>query len=156
MAGKIADGCDIVEFASWLYDKATPTKLHKVFEKQIAWSLGRLLDRLIVETHSGECPIELDEQARAFEPAPPGVTQVVAATNAAESSITLPDVDVVVDLGVCKAARWDAAAVRAWVSLAPLQLAAALLTQLAASPPPHPEQKALEKALRRVSEELDQ
>ena len=67
--------------------------------------------------------LELDEQARAFEPAPPGTTKIVAATNAAESSITLPDVDVVIDLGVCKSARWVvdrgcACLMRTWVSRA--------------------------------------
>ena len=67
--------------------------------------------------------LELDEQARAFEPAPPGTTKIVAATNAAESSITLPDVDVVIDLGVCKSARWVvsrgcAGLTRTWVSRA--------------------------------------
>ena len=63
------------------------------------------------------------EQVRAFEPAPPGTTKIVAATNAAESSVTLPDVDVVIDLGVCKSARWDAGRgcaclTRTWVSRA--------------------------------------
>ena len=67
--------------------------------------------------------LELDEQARAFEPAPAGTTKIVAATNAAESSITLPDVDVVIDLGVCKSARWVvsrgcACLMRTWVSRA--------------------------------------
>lgn len=41
-----------------------------------------------------------EEQVAAFAPAPPGVTKIIAATNAAESSVTLPDVDVVIDLGV--------------------------------------------------------
>ena len=38
----------------------------------------------------------------AFEPAEGGVVKVVVATNSAESSITLPDVDNVVCLGSCK------------------------------------------------------
>ncbi len=67
--------------------------------------------------------LDLDEQLKAFAPAEAGTTKVIAATNAAESSVTLPDVDVVVDLGGCKTVRWDqarhcAVLSRTWVSRA--------------------------------------
>ena len=55
--------------------------------------------------------------------APVGTTKVVVATNAAESSVTLPDVDIVIDLGVSKIVSFDparhaAVLSRAWVSRA--------------------------------------
>ena len=59
----------------------------------------------------------------AFAPAPEGVTKIIAATNAAESSVTLPDVDVIVDLGVAKTVAYDAVRrtsvlSRAWIAKA--------------------------------------
>ena len=58
----------------------------------------------LVPIHS---TLDFDTQLAAFAPAPPGVTKVIAATNAAESSLTLPDVDLVIDLGVEKAVFWN-------------------------------------------------
>ncbi|GMI27318.1 hypothetical protein TeGR_g5550 [Tetraparma gracilis] len=46
--------------------------------------------------------IPFDDQLRAFQPPEPGEIKVVIATNAAESGITLPDVDTVVDFGLSK------------------------------------------------------
>ena len=40
-----------------------------------------------------------EEQMAAFEPAKKGEVKVIIATNAAESSLTLPDVDHVICLG---------------------------------------------------------
>lgn len=48
----------------------------------------------------GDVPFE--DQMSAFEPPGPGEVKVVIATNAAESSVTLPDVDHVICLGLCK------------------------------------------------------
>ena len=59
-----------------------------------------------VPVHS-ELPHE--DQARAFAPATDGRFKVVLATNSAESSVTLPDCDDVLDLGTHKALRYDAA-----------------------------------------------
>ena len=53
--------------------------------------------------------LDLEAQLAAFAPTPPGVTKIIAATNAAESSLTLPDVDLVIDLGVEKAVYWNGA-----------------------------------------------
>ena len=49
--------------------------------------------------HSG---IPFEEQLMAFQPAGPGEAKVIIATNAAESSLTLPDCDFVVCLGTHK------------------------------------------------------
>eukprot|EP00978_Attheya_sp_CCMP212_P005350 scaffold11962_cov59-Attheya_sp.AAC.4 len=46
--------------------------------------------------------IPFEEQMAAFQPPGPGEVKVVIATNSAESSITLPDVDHVVCMGLCK------------------------------------------------------
>jgi HrpA-like RNA helicase len=46
--------------------------------------------------------IPYEDQLLAFQPVQPGVTKIVIATNAAESGITLPDVDVVIDFGMSK------------------------------------------------------
>lgn len=46
--------------------------------------------------------IEKEDQMRAFDPLEPYVTRLVLSTNIAESSITLPQVRYVVDLGMHK------------------------------------------------------
>lgn len=58
----------------------------------------------LVPIHS---TLDFEAQLAAFSPAPAGVTKVIAATNAAESSLTLPDVDFVIDLGIEKAVFWN-------------------------------------------------
>ena len=79
-----------------------------------------------VPVHS-ELPHE--DQARAFAPATDGRFKVVLATNSAESSVTLPDCDDVLDLGTHKALRYDAASHRA--VLAPAWVSRASATQRA-------------------------
>jgi HrpA-like RNA helicase len=51
--------------------------------------------------------IPYEEQAAAWEPVAEGQLKVVVATNAAESSITLPDVDVVICLGTRRLVEFD-------------------------------------------------
>lgn len=78
-----------------------------------------------VAIHS-EVPEE--EQLQAFDvSADATVIKVVIATNAAESSITLPDVDYVIDLGVSKQIEYNAARHR--VMLSPLWISRASVTQ---------------------------
>lgn len=74
----------------------------------------------VIAIHSD---IPFEEQETAFLPCAPHEVKVVLATNAAESSITLPDVDLVICLGTHKALRYDSAAhrvqlVNTWVSKA--------------------------------------
>lgn len=51
--------------------------------------------------------VPLEEQEEAFLPAHSDEVKVVLATNAAESSITIPDVDVVIDMGMHKTMLFD-------------------------------------------------
>jgi len=51
--------------------------------------------------------LEPDEQDAALRPAPPGVVNIVVATNVAETSLTLPGVRHVVDSGYVRSARHD-------------------------------------------------
>ncbi len=51
--------------------------------------------------------LSLAEQHAALAPAPPGTRRVVLATNVAESSLTLPGVRSVVDLGLAREPRFD-------------------------------------------------
>jgi len=57
------------------------------------------------------CPLHSllpeEEQDLAFEPAQPGTVKVVLATNAAESSVTIPDCDVVICLGTHKTMTYN-------------------------------------------------
>lgn len=59
---------------------------------------------VVVGIHSD---IPYEEQEMAFAPVPPDKIKVIIATNAAESSITLPDVDVVICFGTHKVVRFD-------------------------------------------------
>jgi len=64
-----------------------------------------------------------DEQAVAFEECKPNEIKIIIATNAAESSLTLPDVDFLIDLGQCKSMRYDSKAhknvlLNTWISKA--------------------------------------
>ena len=59
---------------------------------------------LILPLHS---TITLEEQRKIFEPAKPGERKIVLATNIAESSITLPDIEYVIDFCLCKSLICD-------------------------------------------------
>lgn len=64
------------------------------------------LDRYKIVCIHSDIPFE--EQELAFLPTLPHEVKVVIATNAAESSITLPDVDMVICLGTHKMIKYDA------------------------------------------------
>ena len=107
--GIAEDGTGVLVFVSGILDI---TELHQLFETHPRY--------WVVAIHS-EIPYE--EQELAFQPAPAGKVKVILATNAAESSITLPDVDVVICLGTHKELGYDPAShrtqlVNAWVSKA--------------------------------------
>lgn len=88
--------------------------------EDLAEALAGLPAYSFVPIHS---EIPFDEQLEAFSPAPAGVTKLIAATNAAESSVTLPDVDVVICLGGQKEMSYNqthgaAQLRRTWISKA--------------------------------------
>ena len=68
--------------------------------------VGDIEDVMVELSARAECvcvplhgEMELEEQLEAFQPVDAPLVKVVVATNAAESSLTLPDVDVVIDCG---------------------------------------------------------
>ncbi len=91
-------------------------------------SISELIERLNVHNVTFTCfPIHSDipfeEQMEAFKPPVEGEVKVVIATNAAESSVTLPDVDHVICLGLCKQIVYNKASHRqqlipTWISRA--------------------------------------
>jgi HrpA-like RNA helicase len=67
--------------------------------------------------------IPFEDQMTAFDEAKPDEVKVIIATNAAESSVTLPDVDSVICLGLCKQIEYNPTSHRqmlspAWISRA--------------------------------------
>jgi 5'-3' exonuclease len=91
-------------------------------------SITDLVDKLYVPAVRFSCyPIHSDvpfeEQMTAFDSPDADEVKVVIATNAAESSVTLPDVDHVICLGLCKQIVYNASSHRqmlmpAWISRA--------------------------------------
>ena len=65
---------------------------------------GANVDAEIVPLH-GE--LSLADQHAALAPAPPGTRRIVLATNVAESSVTLPGIRAVIDLGLARVPRFD-------------------------------------------------
>ena len=75
-------------------------------------------DYKIIAIHSD---IPFEEQGQALVAAKPNEIKVIVATNAAESSLTLPDVDIVICLGQQKSIEYDASThsvqlIKKWVS----------------------------------------
>lgn len=68
-------------------------------------TLGRAVPELLVLPAYSALPP--DQQARIFEPAPPGTRKVVLATNIAETSITIDGIRYVVDPGFVKLNAYD-------------------------------------------------
>ena len=53
--------------------------------------------------------LSFEAQKAAIEPAPPGTRRIVLATSIAETSLTIPDIRVVIDSGLARGPRFDAA-----------------------------------------------
>lgn len=78
--------------------------------QRVATALGDWLrDRRLcgVQLHPLYGNLSLEEQQRAIAPLPAGQRKVVLATNLAETSLTIEGVDVVVDSGLVREARFD-------------------------------------------------
>jgi len=78
-------------------------------QREIAEALAGLTplpnaEPLLLPLH-GDLPV--DQQSAALNPDPQGRRRVILATNVAESSVTLPGVRVVIDLGLAREPRYD-------------------------------------------------
>ena len=70
-------------------------------------AITELIEQLVVPDVEFKCfpvhgDIPFDDQMDVFKPSGPGEVKIIIATNAAESSVTLPDCDHVICLGLCK------------------------------------------------------
>jgi len=88
--------------------------------RMLKQSLGDTRKCKVLHLHSSLSP---SEQWSAFQPVQHGNVKVVLATNVAETSITIPDVSVVIDTGRVKESRFNASTrikelVTVWTSLA--------------------------------------
>lgn len=77
----------------------------------------------ILQLHSSLPPAE---QWRAFQPVKYGIVKIILATNVAETSITIPDISVVIDTGRVKESRYNSASrirelVTVWTSEASMK-----------------------------------
>ena len=70
----------------------------KEIAETIQTVLAKVTGNAVVYPLHGQ--LDRDEQQRCFRPAPSGMAKVVVATNVAQTSITIPDIDAVVDSGV--------------------------------------------------------
>ena len=96
---------DILVFLTGQEEIATATHALRELATEIEASSDQPLPGLLVLPIHASLPS--DEQARVFVPAPEGVRKVILATNVAETSLTLPGVRVVIDLGMVKEKHFD-------------------------------------------------
>ena len=80
-------------------------EIHRTTEMVGEWLLERKLRDVHLRPMYGN--LTLDEQQQAIAPLPAGQRKVVLATNIAETSLTIEGVDVVVDSGLVREARFD-------------------------------------------------
>ena len=104
-----AEGTGVLIFVSGINDITEIVQMFEQFPKYLLFPI-----------HSD---IPADEQEMAFAPTPADKVKVVVATNAAESSVTIPDCDVVICLGTHKSLQYSARnhrtqLVNTWISKA--------------------------------------
>ena len=96
---------DILVFFTGQDEITTATHALRELVTEVQASSSRpQLDLLALPIHAS---LPSEEQARVFAPAPAGVRKVILATNVAETSLTLPGVRVVIDLGMVKEKNFD-------------------------------------------------
>lgn len=59
---------------------------------------------ILIALHSS---ISSDNQQKAFETPPEGITKIILSTNIAETGVTISDVTVVIDTGMAKVVRYN-------------------------------------------------
>jgi len=111
--GNFALGSAVLIFVSGISD------INNLYDRFCASDEDEALYEIVV-IHSD---IPFEDQQQAFEPVLPTQMRIIIATNAAESSITLPSVDVIICLGTHKALRYHEGSHRtqldnAWISKA--------------------------------------
>ena len=95
----VAPGQSILVFLPGLEDIENTLESVKAVTKKVATCDVRLF-----VLHS---IVELKEQERVLQPVSPSECKIVLATNIAETSLTLPDVKVVIDVGIVRRMEYD-------------------------------------------------
>ncbi|KAJ1922268.1 ATP-dependent RNA helicase [Mycoemilia scoparia] len=96
------DGGDVLVFLAGQDDIENMEKLIHETNSHLPENMAKMLP----------CPIfaalPTAQQAKVFQPAPPGFRKIVLATNIAETSVTIPGIRYVIDTGVHKVRDYDA------------------------------------------------
>jgi len=100
----IPPGSGVLVFVSGMADIV---ELNEKFELRNASMLLNEEIDLLFKVFVIHSDIPLEEQEAAFLPVNSNEIKIILATNAAESSITIPDADYVICLGMCKSVRYN-------------------------------------------------
>jgi len=93
-------GSSVLIFVSGMADIMELTERFEIAQR----NTDTLIHYKCLPIHSD---IPMEEQLEAFQPAGENEVKIIIATNAAESSVTLPDVDHVICLGTCKKIKYN-------------------------------------------------
>ena len=96
------EGGDVLVFCSGSEEIATAA--HALRELVSELGDAGIPPMLVLPLHAS---LPVDEQAKVFQAAPKGTRKVILATNVAETSLTIPNVTTVIDLGMVKQKRHD-------------------------------------------------
>ncbi|KAL3923383.1 MAG: hypothetical protein SGPRY_004235, partial [Prymnesium sp.] len=95
---------DILVFLTGQEEISTATHALRELVAEQESAANKPSSLLVLPIHAS---LPSEEQAKVFEPAPQGVRKVIMATNVAETSLTLPGVRVVIDLGMVKEKHYE-------------------------------------------------
>jgi HrpA-like RNA helicase len=103
----------VIDFIMWKHKTADKANSFLVFLpgiSEIDWMFESIETRdrgVSIQLHILHSIISTEEQELIFEPSPKGVRKILLATNIAESSVTIPDCQVVIDFCLAKTMMWD-------------------------------------------------